>query len=753
MATTRPNDTARGPDTALATIAAVTALAAAAALSLVRVFENTRWLGAALGAVVAPQLIGTVLGRRRAGGIAAVAAWISGAVLFTVLAVEPHETARGIPTARALAAWWDDLVAAPTILRTSTTPVDPDQGALLLALLAVWAASAAAHWSATRLEGTLGAVTPTLALFVAVSALGEGSYAFTTGLYAGACALFLLAQQHASFIDRRTWFHVRPARRSRLVVGGMVTVFVIALAGAILGPQLPSAQSAGLLDYQDWGEGRGGPGSVRIVSPLVSIGDTLNQQTPAEVFAVQSDVRTYWRLVALDDYDGQVWGLRDTKASNGYAPADARGPTRLVNQRFSMDDYGGPFLPAAYQAVDTRFLSREYSIHESSTLFLESDNYNGLEYEVESVVPEPSAAILRSIRPADRETFARYLALPDDFPESIADLASELTAGAATPYEAALALQAFFRDSGGFVYDTSIRGHDEDALERFVLEDKRGFCEQFAGSYAAMARAAGLPARVAVGFTPGTLERDGLYHVWTDNAHAWPEVWFEGLGWMRFEPTPGRYEPTSTDYTGTGAGDPNSTGDEPRVTTTTTGGSTTTSGGPAASTSFRIPDLDRDVSAGGGSSGSGGSDAAGRVVSTIGAIAAAGAFLGVGVLAAGLVGATIRRRRRARGDARHRIVGAWAQAVERLAESGITRRPASTPVEFAMREAPALGAGAAGPPLLALAHLHTEALFDPDSPTDDAAAAAWEHVGVIERALTAMTRRSVRWRRRLARNR
>jgi transglutaminase-like putative cysteine protease len=753
MATTRPNDTARGADAALAATVASTALVAAAALALVRVFEESRWMGAALGAVLLPQAIGLLLARRRAGGITALFVWIVAAILFTVVAIEPHETARGIPTARAFGAWWDDLSSAARVLRTSTTPVVAEQGALLLALLAVWAASAAAHWSATRLEGTVGAIAPTLALFVAVSALGDGPYAVTTGVYAAACALFLLAQQQVGLADRRTWFHVRPARRSQLVTGGVAIVAAIAVVGAILGPRLPTAQSAGLLDYEEWGEGRGGPGSVRIVSPLVNIGDSLNQQNPVEVFTVRSDARTYWRLVALDDYDGQVWGLRDTKASRGYPLADARGPNRRVSQEFAMGPYGGPFLPAAYQAIDTRFLSREYSIHESSTLFLESDNYDGLEYEVESVIPEPTAEILAAIPLADPETFARYLALPDDFPRSITELATQLTAGTANPYERALALQAFFRDLGGFEYDTSIRGHDEDALERFVLEDKRGFCEQFAGSYAAMARSVGLPARVAVGFTPGALGDDGLFHVSTDNAHAWPEVWFEGIGWMRFEPTPGRYEPTSTDYTGTGAEDPDPGNEDPAATTTSAAGSTsTTVRGPVSSTSFRVPDIERDVSAGGdGGSGGGATGTAGRVFATLAAVAAAALLLAVGVLAAGFLGAVVRRRRRSRGDARRRVVGAWAQAVERLAESGITRRPASTPVEFAMREAPALGAGAAGPPLLALAHLHTNALFDPEPPSDDEAHEAWRHVALIERALAAMTRRTVRWRRRVAR--
>ena len=70
------------------------------------------------------------------------------------------------------------------------------------------------------------------------------------------------------------------------------------------------------------------------------------------------------------------------------------------------------------------------------------------------------------------------------------------------------------------------------------LQTRRGLCEQFASTFAVMARTLGIPSRVAVGFTPGELNGDGSYSVFGKNAHAWPEVWFDGIGWVDFEPTP-----------------------------------------------------------------------------------------------------------------------------------------------------------------------------------------------------------------------
>src|SRR5439155_1388220 len=117
-----------------------------------------------------------------------------------------------------------------------------------------------------------------------------------------------------------------------------------------------------------------------------------------------------------------------------------------------------------------------------------------------------------------------------------------IVAGAGTPYAKALALQNYLRTRYAYSLDVP-PGHDDNAMERFLFVSRRGYCEQFAGTYAAMARAVGLPSRVAVGFTPGVLARDGKYHVSGRYAHAWPEVYVDGYGWVAFEPTPGRGAP------------------------------------------------------------------------------------------------------------------------------------------------------------------------------------------------------------------
>ncbi|HET7857104.1 MAG TPA: transglutaminase domain-containing protein [Gaiellaceae bacterium] len=120
--------------------------------------------------------------------------------------------------------------------------------------------------------------------------------------------------------------------------------------------------------------------------------------------------------------------------------------------------------------------------------------------------------------------------------------AREIAGRATNPYAATVALEAWFRSGGGFVYDESPRRtRSMPPLVFFVTRSKEGYCQHFGGAMALMLRYLGIPARVAAGFTSGTYDRDR--HTWNvsdRNAHTWVEVWFRGFGWLSFDPTPGR---------------------------------------------------------------------------------------------------------------------------------------------------------------------------------------------------------------------
>jgi hypothetical protein len=289
-------------------------------------------------------------------------------------------------------------------------------------------------------------------------------------------------------------------------------------------------------------------------SPAVasSIKGQLSEGSETVLFVVDSPVAAYWRLTALVDFDGTTWSsageIPDGSGPwpTGFEPAVA-GET--VTQVFQIADLDGVWLPTAFSPVRVDSPTGAIAFDaETSSLVSRSDTLDGLVYTVESQLPRYDLTRLRAADTAPTGAIAeRHLALPDDFPADLADLASEVTAGASTRYDQAIALQNWFR---AFTYDNSFpSGNSQSAMQEFVAE-RRGYCEQFAGTFAVFARVVGLPSRVAVGFTPGKLADDGRYHVQGKHAHAWPEIYFDGVGWVPFEPTPGRGNPLAEQYTG-----------------------------------------------------------------------------------------------------------------------------------------------------------------------------------------------------------
>ena len=123
-------------------------------------------------------------------------------------------------------------------------------------------------------------------------------------------------------------------------------------------------------------------------------------------------------------------------------------------------------------------------------------------------------------------------------PRRVTDLAAQLTAPAPTTYDKVLALEAWMAANTTYRLDIPRLPAGDDAVERYLFVDKKGFCEQIASALVVMLRSQGIPARVAVGFAPG--ERNpftGLWEVRASDAHAWAEVWFPNVGWQPFDPT------------------------------------------------------------------------------------------------------------------------------------------------------------------------------------------------------------------------
>jgi len=164
-----------------------------------------------------------------------------------------------------------------------------------------------------------------------------------------------------------------------------------------------------------------------------------------------------------------------------------------------------------------------------------------LNYSATAFTPSITARSLDDTLRAPDEVLKPMTKVPTDLPEVMRTRAEEVTSNAKGDFAKVVALQSWFREGGGFRYSLEQRsGSGMDLLASFVTDDRVGYCEQFAAAMAAMGRVLGIPSRVVVGFLDGTTEPDGRILYTSDDRHAWPEMYFTGVGWVRFEPTPGQ---------------------------------------------------------------------------------------------------------------------------------------------------------------------------------------------------------------------
>jgi hypothetical protein len=181
-----------------------------------------------------------------------------------------------------------------------------------------------------------------------------------------------------------------------------------------------------------------------------------------------------------------------------------------------------------------------------------------MDYTLTGVELDLQASDLADASLTVTDVSAEFRELPDGLPQIVEDLAFGVTADATTRFDKAVALQNWFRTEFKYSLENGPRGNGVDELEAFLSPGGRvGYCEQFAASMAVMARVLGIPARMAVGFLePKPInERAGVWEYSARDLHAWPELYFDGYGWVMFEPTPGSRAQTVPSYTAGRGGD------------------------------------------------------------------------------------------------------------------------------------------------------------------------------------------------------
>lgn len=580
-----------GPVRLPAAAAAATALAASA---LLPVFQSGRWLPATLGAVVVVFATGLAV-RTAAGGrrlIQRFAPLVDAVALsgyLTAVFAQGNAHLGWIPGRAALSELADRARSGFADIHDLAAPVPTHPGLVLLTaagvgVVALVVDTVAVGWRRAPLAGL-----PLLALYAVPAAVlpgGTGIVPFALGVVG---LLGLLAVDHQVRLDR--WGHRLDADRE---VRGLLAAASysepvptgavgrrIGAAAVGLALVIPAFVPMRALTFGTGaGAGVGATGTVVTYNPIVRLKGDLTLGTPIVLMRIRTNdphPLPYLKMAGLDLFTGQTWAqsplqAADPPVSAGLPPPGVRGPvyrtTISVSRRL-----GVHWLPLPYQPLSVLPSTGWRYDAETGTAFALDQTVRGLTYRVSNERLDVRARALADSPPVGAVPgFTQYLSVPSNLPPLVAKTVSDVTASARTPYERALAIQHFFTKD--FRYSLSVpAGNSTNDIVNF-LTVRQGFCEQFAATMALFARMVGIPARVAVGFTYGQRQRDGSYVVTTRDAHAWPELYFAGTGWLPFDPTPvaGRQGAEPPAYTrsptlsgGTGVGPTTPGGSAPNI--------------------------------------------------------------------------------------------------------------------------------------------------------------------------------------------
>ncbi|TDC91999.1 transglutaminase domain-containing protein [Nonomuraea deserti] len=538
-----------------------------AAILLYPLFQGGAWFWASLGAVLAVVVAGLLTSRLSlpawaAPLVALAATWI----YLTVTFASSEAWALVVPTkgsvaelARLLGVGWADI-------QRFAAPVPVTDGITLLTAGGVALIAITVDLLAARLRRAALAGLPLLALATVPATILAEPISWPAFIIAALGFIGLLIADGRERVGhwgravlvRRTTRAAQsrdgsrsPADTSGLRLSGKRIGFA-AIALAVLVPAaLPAMEPVSFFTFGVGGNGSGRGNSISIPNPIANLKGQLElpERRVVLTYSNNDDQARYLRIYSLDRFDGQQFGMTEPKGApqnrtdNGPLPEPpglSQKPTIknvITNVQISDEIARLSFLPLPYPARQIRVDGDWRADVDTLMVFSTRDEAAGLEYEVATSEPEPTPDLLDSLDGEQPRVDDRYLALPDNLPPEIAALAERVTRGASTTYDAAVKLQRFFTTDGGFTYNLRTQGHGNSALRDFLLRDRAGYCEQFAASMAVMARLVGIPSRVAIGYTGGMKIGD-RWTVGTNDSHSWPELYFEGVGWLPFEPTP-----------------------------------------------------------------------------------------------------------------------------------------------------------------------------------------------------------------------
>ena len=277
------------------------------------------------------------------------------------------------------------------------------------------------------------------------------------------------------------------------------------------------------------GETTGVGGDVGLDSDTYATTDTKLH------FTVESSRSTYWRTGAYDRYTGSGWeqtgGAEPLDGAIEYEGSDGERIDWEIEFQQPATAVPTAWRPKVIDGVGDPQVTAQRSIRTESPIEA-GDTVAGVSY-----TPQQDPGTLRAAGedyPAGIET--QYTQLPDGTPQRLERFTTDLTADDETPYEKAVTIENWLEESKE--YDLSVSERSDRIASSFVFEMEAGYCEYFATSMVSMLRSQDIPARYVVGYSSGQEVGEDTYEVRAMNAHAWVEVYFEDIGWVRFDPTP-----------------------------------------------------------------------------------------------------------------------------------------------------------------------------------------------------------------------
>ncbi|MFT4211553.1 MAG: DUF3488 and transglutaminase-like domain-containing protein [Microbacterium sp.] len=632
----------------------------AALLPLLRVISAGAWLAGAL--VLAAALLGAGLVARRLRWrtpLVPLAQLVLWAFALTGVFFSGAAWAWIVPNPAVVAQAVADIGSAIELLEMGTPPLTatPALSFLLVGATGLLAIVLDVVVIAVRLP-LLGAIVP-LAVAVIPAVVVPGSTNVWQIVLLGGSILFLLWNEARTRpgADRRFW--------SSSSLRAVAIAAIAVLATVVIVPFLPSPTGQVSVSV-------GGSASI---DASLSLGSDLRESDPVEVLQVRTSQTSapYLRAATLSTFDGDEW-QPDTFAAVDAFPTlttDSDIAVSSVQTHVEIADLYTRYLLVPFPATQVDDLTGQWSlIAENRTVVAVDADSAGQSYTVTTTPPQPTLQQMRAATAGGVDS--RYTEYPDDTPDIVATLADQVTAGTTNDFDAATALQTWFR-SDAFTYSLDApveQGFDGSGVEAVAefLRVRAGYCEHFASAFALMARYLGMPTRIVVGYLPGTatgasVDGETVYSVVSTQLHAWPEVYFEGIGWTAFEPT--KSLGTTTQYAS--------------ATTTTT--APTTAATTAAPTTR--PQASATLSASATSTAAAQDRSGGTSLGTVEPAALVILVLVVVLLCAAPGALAARRRRRLlrRGDA----AASWLVVQETAIDLGIPVPPSDSPRMFGDR--------------------------------------------------------------------